>query len=787
MKSGWAVTRAGLIRFDPDTETSISYKHDPANPHSISDNRVYSFLEKSPGKYWIGTFGGGLNIFDLQEGTFTAYQENPQDPHSISHNFIRDMYRDRSNIVWIATNGGISKSDLKPPKFRHVKRNPLDPQSLKSNMILAIYSDADGTSWVGHNAGLNVFDKENNPIGYFPIPHNNPRSGSGFVNAICRADSQNLWIGTLGGGLYLFDKEKGIKRQYLHKTGTSNSLGSNLITSLATDRYGQLWIGTRRGIDRFNTKSGTFRHYATEAVVNRSQVADILSIYRDRDQEIWVTTWKGLFRYDEAADAIVRFEATDETLNNALNLKVNGIYQHQDGNYWVATENGLIEMSIDGRMFRHLTELDGLPSSYTCGVIGDEAGNLWISSFFGFVRYNAAAHNDDKLRIFTEADGLQSNEFNVGATFRNPANGELFFGGINGFNRFFPAEVKDNPAPPPVALTAFKKFDRTVLSGQALLQARTIELDHNDQYFAFEFSALDYTISEKNQYAYKMSGFNDRWIYSGARRFASYTNLDAGEYRFLVRAANNDGIWNEEGVDLRIVIHPPFWETWWFRLLVATLLSVALWMAYRARIRKLLALERMRVQIASDLHDDIGSSLTKIALYADVIHNNDDRTERNRLLTKIGSMSRELVVTMSDIVWSIDARNDTFADLLDRMHDFAAGLLTAREIEYSINVSGVRHDQKVPANTRQNLYLIYKEALNNVARHSGASEVKINLRQEGSEFRLSVWDNGRGHSDASRKSGHGLRNMQMRAERLGGAIDLKDNDGLELELRIEKI
>ncbi len=779
--------RGGMIRFDPAREEAISYKPDPQDPASISDSRVYAFLEHSPGVYWVGTFGGGLSIFDLASESFTTVRKTPKTPNNLGHNFIRDIYRDRSDIVWIATNGGISKTDLKPIKFKHINHDPFDENSLKNNMVLSIYVDEKEDTWVGHNAGLDRFDRNGQYQRNYTIPHNNPKSGSGFVSDIVQANPQSLWIATLGGGVILLDKVKGIQKQFLQEAGNSNSISNNQATALHLDRSGQLWIGTRLGFCRYDPKTDRFRRYIKEATAVRSHSADIQSIELDNNGKIWLTTWQGLFYYDEARDSVLAFETSDKALQEALDVKINSIYQHQDGNYWIATENGLIEMNASGRMLRHLTELDGLPSSYICDIEGDEFGNIWVSTFFGFLRMNPAPGMLNTLRIFTIDDGIQSNEFNVGTAFHNPRTGELFFGGINGFNRFFPEKVKDNPLPPPVALTAFRKFDKTVLSGRALSETRAIELKHNEPYFAFEFSALDYTIPEKNQYAYKMVGFDERWIRSGNRRFASYTNLDAGEYRFQVRAANNDGIWNTEGVGINIIIHPPFWETWWFRLILAGIIIGALWLAYRARIRKLLELERMRVRIASDLHDDIGSSLTKIALYTDLMQNGTDAGESEKLLTKIGNMSRELIVTMSDIVWSIDARNDTYGDLLDRMHDFAIGLLPPQEISYTIKTRGISESQKLPANIRQNLYLIFKEAVNNVVRHSEASQVQISLEQQGQQFRLNIRDNGCGNSGTLRKSGHGLRNMQMRAERLGGELAVKQNGGLELDLTIEKI
>ena len=653
-------------------------------------------------------------------------------------------------------------------------------------MVLEIFVDDQERIWIGHNEGLDQLNNNGNRLRHFSMPHNNPRSESGFVTAIQQSKDNLLWVGTIGGGLFLVDPDHGIQKQFLRTPDTPNSIISNLVSALEIDRD-HIWIGTRRGLSRYNPQTDTFQHYLGDAVAARSASADISSITSDLNGKIWITSRKGLFYYHPQKDTVAQFQTDDAALSEALDVTINGIFHHKSGNYWIATENGLVEMTPAGELLRHLSELNGLSSSYICDIQGDDNGNLWVSTFSGFFRLNPTADHADAMRIFTVDDGIQSHEFNADAAFRHPGTGELFFGGINGFNRFYPNQVIDNPSAPPVALTAFRKFDKTVLSGRALMETDLIELNHSDQFFAFEFSALDYTIPEKNQYAYKMVGFDDRWIRSGNRRFASYTNLDAGEYRFRVRAANNDGIWNNEGVDINIIIHPPYWETWWFRALLIMALIAALWIAYHLRIQKLLALERIRIRIASDLHDDIGSSLTKIALYADLMRNGSSEADSEKMLSKIGKLSRDLVVTMSDIVWSIDARNDTYGDLLDRMHDFATGLLSPGDIAYVIDTEGISEAQKIPANIRQNLYLIFKEAVNNVARHSQASKVHITMQQQGQQFRLNIRDNGCGNTQALRQTGHGLRNMQMRAERLGGQLVLKDNEGLELDLIVDKL
>ncbi len=284
-----------------------------------------------------------------------------------------------------------------------------------------------------------------------------------------------------------------------------------------------------------------------------------------------------------------------------------------------------------------------------------------------------------------------------------------------------------------------------------------------------------------------MEGFDADWIQSGTRRYASYTNLDHGEYRFRVKGCNNDGVWNETGAAIRIIITPPFWETWWFRALIALSVVGALALLYRHRVARLLEIERLRVRIASDLHDDIGATLTKISLHSELIQDDACSPEVRASLRKIGAMSRELVTTMSDVVWSIDARNDTVGNLLDRMREFAASVLAARAVVFNFNINGLELDKRLPVDLRQNLYLIFKEAINNVAKHADATRVEIDLENSNDAFKMAIHDDGEAGAENERMTGHGLRNMKMRAQRLGGQLEIVPNGGWTVRLTARQL
>lgn len=783
----------GLSRFDPAAARFTHFLPDASDPSSISDNKVFAINEDANGLLWIGTFGGGLNQFDPRSGRFLHYRHDLNDPQSISNDFVRKIWIDRSRNIWLATNAGINLADLKRAKFTHYRHDPQNPGSLRNNHVNALWESHHHPErpelWIGHHGGLERLDLRSNRLTFFEVDHRNPKGPNGFVYSVCEDRSGTLWIGAFGGGLYRFDRDAETLEQFTHDPNDPHSLGSNRVHHILEDRRGRLWISTAGGglnlmADRAN---GRFQRYLHDEN-DPTTISDnsVFRIYQGRDSTLWVGTANGLNRFDPERGNFRRYRHDPGNPHSLSHPSVRPIFEDERGVLWVGTDQGLSRLAPEDReagRFTHYFERHGLPGNVVTAIEADSGGRLWIGTYRGLACFDERLPRDKQFRNYDVRDGLQSNEFNTCASFHG-ASGKLYFGGINGFNSFDPDSVTDNPFPPQVALTEFRINDRVRRTGQALANTRQITLDYDERFFAFEFVALEFTNPEKQQYAYKLEGFDRDWIHTGDRRYAGYTNLDAGSYTFRVKAANNDGVWNEPGISLQLRILPPFWETWWFRLLILTVLLGSIWALHRYRVSRLLEIERVRVRIASDLHDDVGSTLTKIALYSDLIRGGGDAAEQNRLLDKIGAMSREMVVSMSDIVWSIDARNDRMADLVDRMRDFAANLLSARNIDYVFQVQLLEMQRKLPIAWRQNIYLIFKEAVNNAAKHSGATRVEIDLQRVNGQFQMVIRDNGRGINTARKKTGHGLKNMQMRAQRLNGQLTLQNGEGTEVRLRV---
>jgi hypothetical protein len=413
-------------------------------------------------------------------------------------------------------------------------------------------------------------------------------------------------------------------------------------------------------------------------------------------------------------------------------------------------------------------------SSEALGVLGlvMHDGDLWVSTADdGLFRLPLSG---GPTASFGDRNGLPYNSFSRAYDAAN--GGEIYLGQYEGFIRFHPDSIHVNPHPPPVVLTEFNVFDRPYAAGQPLWTRPEIHLRYDQDFFSFRFAALDYTDPGRNAFSYKLDGFDQEWNQPGTRSFAGYTKVDPGTYTFRVRAANSDGVWNEPGVSVGLRIDPPYWQTWWFRGLIGAIVLAMVAGAYQYRVAKLLEMERMRLRIASDLHDDIGSSLSGIALVTESLKSRKGLEERDREhLSDVTRTARRTADALRDIVWLVNPEHDAMDDLLLRLKDAATMILTG--IEHTITTSGSSLSTRMSLEVRHNLILIYKEVLNNIARHSRARHVSISIHWESSLFTFRVVDDGVGFDPATVTRGNGLRSLQQRAAQIGGTLRVESSPG----------
>lgn len=805
----------GLNRFDYATKKFIRYIYDPENSNSISENKIYDIVDDSEGNLWIGTFSGGLNKLDIKTNSISRYKNHNQNQLSLSNDFIRCLLIDRSKNLWAGTNNGINKTDLKPPKFISYKNNLWDKNSLSDNFVLSIFEDNRKQIWVGTNNGLHRYQKNTNGFVHYKVPHNNPRSKEGFVYSIIQDELGFIWLGTFGGGLIKCDSNGKLIKQYLQSDKNKNSIIDNRINELFLQRNGDIVIGTVSGICVLQKKNDLFRYYLVSpkdsSLFAKKSIEKILL---DRMQAYWLATDNGLIYLNPSSEETVTYLSDPEKPESISSSTINTICEDQKGNLWIGTENGLNKFDRKTNSFKVFTTNNGLPNNYINSVIDDERGNLWIATNRGISKLDNNLEDDKQFRNYDTDDGLQGYEFNINSVLRT-SDGEIYFGGTNGLTKVNPSQIKDNSTLPDITITSFQVANKQLLSFLQILKTDKIILSHDENIFSFEFTAFDYTNPNKNKYYYKLEGFDKDWIQSGSKRFANYTNIDPGEYTFLVKASNSDGVLNQNTASIKLLIKPPFYKTWYaylFYILIgliiiyylrryelnkrkiknelllkeekekAKLIEIQL-RAEKAELQtkaleseKELEKQIMRSRIASDLHDEIGGNLSSITLLSSVI-NNDDQvspTLKKQILS-INHAAKSSTESIRDIIWFINPTSDKLGSLFSRIKETTSFMLSG--IDYKIKMNEVNNDEKINPELKRNIYLIHKEVLNNIIKHSGAKSVNIEFQKNDSNLRIIIEDDGKGFDQTNIKEGNGLRNIKTRSEQIFAQLEIVSKPG----------
>jgi ligand-binding sensor domain-containing protein len=603
---------------DKESLKFIRYMHDPADPYSISNNVINTLEIDESGTLWIGT-DEGINRLHEEASPpgmagpqsnirFVSYQTNPLDNESLNYNFVRDIFFDRSGTMWVGTSTGVNKQ--KSLKFRHFKQD-VSYNSLASNKVQAFLEDENDIVWIGSSKGLNQFDRRNNTFKLI-IP--------GAILSVSQDQQGLLWIGQWYKGLIKYNPQTKEQVNYTSISSDTTSIGINNIFTTYIDSENNVWICTwNGGLSLYNRETDNFTRYTFSSNDPNSLSNDHVStILEDRNGNLWVGTLNGLNLLKNKETGAFESFKHDPADNTSISHDfITCIYETREGTLWIGTSEGLNKMNIQDTSFTSYSRSNGLPDDEIMGILEDDHGDLWISSADGV--FQIIFSKIEELDVLTESigeisilssstlndpnrlvvkrydvdDGLQSKEFVQRACLRS-RNGEMFFGGINGFNVFHPDSIKDNMHPPPVVFTNFQLFTKEVSLGevfngdtilkQSITETEEIILSHRNNVFSIEFAALNYVAPEQNKYAYMLEGFEDRWNFVDTERKATYTNLNHGEYVFKVKASNNDGEWSKEETSLRIIITPPFWKTWWFKLLIIVVVIASTLAVFELRL-----------------------------------------------------------------------------------------------------------------------------------------------------------------------------------------------------------
>jgi len=595
----------GLNRLDRKRDEWNVYVNDPLDPNSLSTNNVFQILETEVGEkiLWIGTQNGGLNRYVREDDAFISYVNDPNDPFSISNNIVFALTASYDGSLWVGTGGGgLNKVSLRKPKFRHYKY----PGNILANFIWKIFEDDQNRIWIGSQGfGLYYFDRETEQYHPFTVDQSNPDGPQNFIVwSALMADDQSLWVGTSVNGLFMINEKQGTWRNYRFNPQDPGSIGSNNIRVVYESSDGTIWAGSNgAGLFQYQSESETFTQYANiPGDTNSLSFNVVFSLHEDHEGNMWIGTYGGgLNKLNPETGNIQRFLHNPFDSTSISNNRIRCIYEDEDGILWVGTDHGLNRLVKETGGFITYTTRNGLPNNVVYSVLPDQKGNFWLSTNRGLSRFNP---EEITFRNYDDGDGLQSNEFNTGAYFLSES-GEMFFGGINGFNIFHPDSIHDNSYVPPVLITNIKLFNRTLKIGpdsplhKDITETKEISLSHHQNFITIEFSAFNYVNTEKNQYKYMLEGVDPDWVDAGDRRFADYPGLRYGKYVFKVIGSNNDGTWNLEGDQLKITITPPWWRTPLAYVLYAFILIAIIYAFLRLRTRRLVRLrDTLEQQVA---------------------------------------------------------------------------------------------------------------------------------------------------------------------------------------------
>ncbi|MCP4216058.1 MAG: PAS domain S-box protein [bacterium] len=573
----------GLNVFDRSSETFTVFRTEAENPYSISSNFVSSITEDNEGRLWVGTWGGGLNTFDMKRKHFTHYRSKRGRPCSISHDAVLTVYRSKAGVLWIGTwGGGVNKLDLQKRKL------PLYAFAGNGNSghtpVRSICDDHKGNPWIATENGVFKFNRKKDSFRqYLCLPPETQCENRNNVQSVYCDGNGTLWLGTAYG---LGRLEEGKKKIFYYSPipAAPTSISHHLVGPIIEDREGLLWVGTENGLNSLNRQTGKFTRYLKEAANPYSLNNNtIKTIYVDRSGVLWIgTPGGGLSRFNHDTGEFTHYLRAPNRPYSLLQDKINVIYEDKLGAFWLGTQGGgLNKFDRKTKVFTNFSTRNGLANNVIRGILEDKKNQLWLCTAEGLTRFTP---RNGTFRNYDSTDGLQDNEFNAGAYFKN-SKGEMFFGGSRGFNAFFPGDIKDNPYVPPILLTSLKTFNKTFKLRTHISEAEELRVDYRQTVLSFTFAALCYSAPEKNQYAYMVDQYHKDWVPLGDSREITLAHLEPGDYTFRVKGSNNDNVWNEKGISLKIIVLGPFWRTTEFKIIMFLFTALAVFWFSRIRLR----------------------------------------------------------------------------------------------------------------------------------------------------------------------------------------------------------
>ncbi|WP_170860855.1 hybrid sensor histidine kinase/response regulator transcription factor [Flavobacterium fluvii] len=803
----WVGTSDGLYELYFANQKLVTKRHFSSEfKNSENIDLISSIIQDQNLKYWIGTKKSGLYLFDKKTSQLTHFVKNNNDKNSLVNNNVRKILLHKNGSLWIGTQDGLSILNPYTHQFINYQHDPTKPNSLSQNSIYDIFQDKNGSVWIGtYFGGANVVYSVNTPFTVYQNNINKNSISSNIISSIVEDNKHNLWIGTEAGGLNYFNRSNQQFTNYKNNINDKNSLSSNLVKAIAIDKNQNVWIGTGLGgLDLFNPKTSSFTIFRRNAPSNNRIASDnvnclivnnknklvigtdiginiydiaqqkfsfistnakaildksINALFEDKKGTVWIGTPLGIYVYQGSK---IQYKNFKDSSNKPFKYNINCFLEDSQGYMWVGTyHNGLALLNLKNNSFKIFNTSNGLPSDNILAITEDNDSNLWIGTDNGLVKYNRLLNTFRNFNIF---DGLPDIQFNTNSVFKD-SQGQLFFGTYNGLVSFIPHNIQKNTMPPDVVLSNLKLFNRSVkvndesgLLEQDVNFSNSLTFEHDQNNFTIEFSALNFIKSNKNKYAYKLDGFEKNWNYV-AIPSATYTNLPAGDYDFLVKSSNNDGIWNKNVKKINVVVLPPIWKTWWayliyFIAVFALVNYIMKFLKARSELKQELHFEKMKLDFFTNVSHEIRTPLTLILgpieklekltaantqanKYAVSIKNNTERLYRlvNELLDfrKADSGNMRLYFFEEDIVSALKEVFNHFQTLAE-----------AKNIQYTFKSS---HPEILVYFDKDQMEKVFFNLLSNAFKftpNEGIINLKITLKNQ--KVKITVSDNGKGIS-----------------------------------------
>jgi signal transduction histidine kinase/ligand-binding sensor domain-containing protein/HPt (histidine-containing phosphotransfer) domain-containing protein/FixJ family two-component response regulator len=841
----WITSSVGLIKYIRKEDRCIYYRHSDNDPHSLCGNLCNSVYCDNSNRVWVTT-NTGLSVYLPDKNYFISSINDPSDNNSLSNNYTSCVKETRNNIVWIGSAGGVNYTHPFTAKFNIYRNFPGNANSLSNNLVRNIAEDKTGYIWVATENGLNRFNKATNSFKSFT--NKNSKAPQYICWALHPDQNGNIWIGTWGLGLQKFDPVHNSFEVFRYDSTDAGSISGDFIVNI-TEYHGKLWLSTwGGGICVFDPSTKKARHYKADLKKENALRSNaIIQVFCDSRDDLWIGSANGLYKYRKSSDDF-QYIDLDKEGKTAYGNNISCIFEDRDKKLWIGTINGIVRLDPQGGITR-LTKEDGLPGNNVTGIVQDDEGNFWISTSQGLGKMShdmackgAAGQGQngtkcDMFKRYLPSDGLPTEGFS-GGSYMKDRNGILYFGTIAGLISFKPADLKENAAPPPVYITSVKVLNKPLKADTNAEDLNHIELLFRDKSISFEFAALNYVHPEKNEFAYQLEGFDKDWQYSGDRNFATYTNLEPGEYTFRIRAANNDGIWNNTGAVVTIKVIPPFWKASWFYLLCGVMLITGFigytrWRTASLRSQKQMLeitvekrtkemqmakdraeqSEKFKQQFLANMSHEIRTPMNAVSGMTDLLIGKEPRVDQKDYLHAIRKSSDNLLHIINDILdlskieaGKIELENIDFSlrECVDQVHKTLQFKANEKGISLAVDFPEGIHDICLGDPVRLNQILM--NLTGNAIKFTPRGIVKISVRnlqheagadQDLNHIHFAVEDTGIGiphdkmdsvfgtfnqaHTTDNRKfggSGLGLSISKELVELMGGKIEVKSEEGV---------